>query len=181
MRAAGGRVALPCLGRGALRGTPGSACPQPEPNATELPSYAPISARAAQRRRRRRWWRGEEGVRRPAPLSAPANATALPALALHTQRSPHLERYAPAAHSTFSLFSETCLRDNQVRCPCHFARTIVTVLRACAASRWQARRGSDTGRPWSARGRGRRRRCSTPTPSALSAFPPSSPRESEPT
>jgi len=27
--------------RGALRGTPGSACPQPEPNATELPSCAP--------------------------------------------------------------------------------------------------------------------------------------------
>jgi len=26
---------------GALRGTPGSACPQPEPNATELPSSAP--------------------------------------------------------------------------------------------------------------------------------------------
>jgi len=37
--------------RGALRGTPGSVCPQPEPNATELPSCAPISARAAQRRR----------------------------------------------------------------------------------------------------------------------------------
>ena len=30
--------------RGALRGTPGSACPQPEHNATELPSCAPISA-----------------------------------------------------------------------------------------------------------------------------------------
>jgi len=28
--------------RGALRGTPGSACPQPEPNATELPSCAHI-------------------------------------------------------------------------------------------------------------------------------------------
>ena len=27
--------------RGALRGIPGSACPQPEPNATELPSNAP--------------------------------------------------------------------------------------------------------------------------------------------
>ena len=27
--------------RGALRGTPGSAYPQPEPNATELPSRAP--------------------------------------------------------------------------------------------------------------------------------------------
>ena len=53
--------------RGALRGIPGSACRQPEPNATELPSCAPISARAAQRRRRRRWWRGEEGARRPAP------------------------------------------------------------------------------------------------------------------
>jgi len=50
-----------------LRGTPGSACPQPEPNATELPSCAPISARAAQRRRRRRWWRGEEGERRRGP------------------------------------------------------------------------------------------------------------------
>ena len=35
--------------KGALRGTPGSACPQPEPNATELPSCAPISARTAQR------------------------------------------------------------------------------------------------------------------------------------
>ena len=31
--------------RGALRGTPGSVCPQPEPNATEQPSCAPISAR----------------------------------------------------------------------------------------------------------------------------------------
>ena len=44
--------------------------PQPEPNATELPSYAPVLARAAQRRRRRRrrlWWRGEEGARRPGP------------------------------------------------------------------------------------------------------------------
>ena len=35
--------------RGALRGTPGSACPQPKPNATELPSCGPISARTAQR------------------------------------------------------------------------------------------------------------------------------------
>ena len=50
-----------------MRGTPGSACPQPEPNATELPSCAAISARAAQRRRRRRWWRREEGTRRPGP------------------------------------------------------------------------------------------------------------------
>jgi len=53
--------------RGALRGTPKSACPQPEPNATELPRCAPISARAAQRRRRRRRWRGGEGARRPGP------------------------------------------------------------------------------------------------------------------
>ena len=53
--------------RSALRGTPGSACPQPEPNATELPSCAPISARDAQRRRRRWWWRGDEGARRPGP------------------------------------------------------------------------------------------------------------------
>jgi len=53
--------------RGALRGTPGSACPQPEPIATELPSCAPISARAAQRRRRRRWWRGKKSARRPGP------------------------------------------------------------------------------------------------------------------
>ena len=53
--------------RSALRGTLGSACPQPEPNATELPSCAPISARDAQRRRRRRWWRGDEGARRPNP------------------------------------------------------------------------------------------------------------------
>jgi len=30
--------------KGALRGIPGSACPQPEPNATELPSCSPISA-----------------------------------------------------------------------------------------------------------------------------------------
>ena len=30
--------------RGSLRGSPGIACPQPEPNATELPSCAPISA-----------------------------------------------------------------------------------------------------------------------------------------
>ena len=53
--------------RSALRGTPGSACPQPEPNATKLPSCAPISARDAQRRRRRRWWHGDEGARRPGP------------------------------------------------------------------------------------------------------------------
>ena len=53
--------------RSALRGTPGSACPQPEPNAIELPSCAPISARDAQRRLRRRWWRGDEGARRPDP------------------------------------------------------------------------------------------------------------------
>ena len=54
--------------RGALRGTPGSVCPHSEPNATELPSCAPISARAAQRWRRRRWWwRGEESARRPGP------------------------------------------------------------------------------------------------------------------
>jgi len=53
--------------RGALSGIPGSACPQPEPNATELPSCARISARAAQRQRRRRRWRGEEGTRRPGP------------------------------------------------------------------------------------------------------------------
>jgi len=51
-----------------LRGTPGSACPQPEPNATELTCCATTSARAAQRRRRRRWWRGEEGARRPGPV-----------------------------------------------------------------------------------------------------------------
>ena len=59
---------FPCLNkhRSALRGTPGSACPQPEPNATELPSCAPISARDAQRRQRR-WWRGDEGARRPGP------------------------------------------------------------------------------------------------------------------
>ena len=53
--------------RSALRGISGSACPQPEPNATELPSCAPISARDAQRRRRRRWWRGDEGAHRPGP------------------------------------------------------------------------------------------------------------------
>ena len=54
--------------RGDLRGTPGSACPQPEPNATELPSCARISTRAApRRRRRRRRWRGEEGARHPGP------------------------------------------------------------------------------------------------------------------
>ena len=47
--------------------TPGRACPQPEPNATELPSCTRISARAAQRRRRRRRWRGEEGERCPSP------------------------------------------------------------------------------------------------------------------
>ena len=35
--------------RGALRGTPRSAFSQPEPNATELPDCAPISARTAQR------------------------------------------------------------------------------------------------------------------------------------
>jgi len=43
------RVASHDKHRGALRGTPGSVCPQPEPNATELPSCAPISARTAQR------------------------------------------------------------------------------------------------------------------------------------
>jgi len=36
-------------------------------DATELPSCARISARAAQRRRRQRRWRGEEGGRRPSP------------------------------------------------------------------------------------------------------------------
>jgi len=51
----------------ALRGTAESVCPQPELNATDLPSCAPISARAAQRQRRRRWWRGEKGERRPGP------------------------------------------------------------------------------------------------------------------
>ena len=50
-----------------MRGTPRSVCQQPEPNATELPSRAPISARASQKRRRRRWWNGEEGARRPGP------------------------------------------------------------------------------------------------------------------
>ena len=50
---------------GTLRGTPGSICPQPQLNATELLRCAPISARAAQRRRRRRWRRSEEGARRP--------------------------------------------------------------------------------------------------------------------
>ena len=34
-------VSVPYGHRGALRGTPGSAFPQPEPNATELPSSAP--------------------------------------------------------------------------------------------------------------------------------------------
>ena len=61
--------------RGALRGTPGSACPQPEPNATELPSCAPISARAAQRRRWRRRWRGEEDAHRPGPEGHKSCAT----------------------------------------------------------------------------------------------------------
>ena len=60
--------------RDALRGTPGSVCPKPEPNATELPSCAPISARAPQRRRRRRWWRGEENARRPGPEAHPSPA-----------------------------------------------------------------------------------------------------------
>ena len=41
--------------------------PSQEPNATEVPSCALISARAAQRRRRRRRWRSEEGARRPGP------------------------------------------------------------------------------------------------------------------
>ena len=44
-----GRVMRGYEHRGALRGTPGSVCPQPEPNATELPSCAPISARGARR------------------------------------------------------------------------------------------------------------------------------------
>jgi len=56
-----------------LRGTLGSACPQPVPNATERPHLS--ESRAAQRRRRRRWWRGEEGARRPGPEGkAPRNA-----------------------------------------------------------------------------------------------------------
>ena len=39
----------------------------PSQVATELPSCALISVRAAQRRGRRQWWRGEEGARRPGP------------------------------------------------------------------------------------------------------------------
>jgi len=62
-----GSTAVVYQHKGAFRGTPGSACPQPEPNATELSSCAPISARAAQRWRRRRWWRGEEDARRLGP------------------------------------------------------------------------------------------------------------------
>ena len=54
--------------RGALRCTPGSACPQAEPNATELLSCARISARAAPRLQRRRRCRGREGARRPGPV-----------------------------------------------------------------------------------------------------------------
>ena len=67
--------------RSALRGTPGSACPQPEPNATELPSCAPISARDAQIRRRRRCWCGDEGARRPGP-----EAQVLPHVLRHARR-----------------------------------------------------------------------------------------------
>ena len=55
--------------RGALRGTPGSACPQPEPNTAELPGCAPI-----QRELHKDGggsgggeWQGEEGARRPGP------------------------------------------------------------------------------------------------------------------
>ena len=51
--------------RGALRGIPGSACPQSEPNATELPSCAPIPASRELRKDGGGggWWRGEEGAR----------------------------------------------------------------------------------------------------------------------
>ena len=81
--------------RGALRGAPGSACPQPESNATELPSCAHISARAAQRRRRWRWWRGEEqggrappGPRRPSLAQRPV---------VHPPQRPQ-QRPAPRAY-----------------------------------------------------------------------------------
>ena len=49
--------------KGALRGTPGSAYPEFEPNATELPSCAPISAY----RQLRKDSGGEKGTRRPVP------------------------------------------------------------------------------------------------------------------
>ena len=56
--------------RGALRGTPGSACSQLGPNATKLPICAPVLAS-----RRRRWWRGEEGARRCATSYCKSSAT----------------------------------------------------------------------------------------------------------
>ena len=58
--------------RSALRGTPGSACPQPEPNATELPS-APISARTAQRQ-----GGGGGGVARRARAPGPRSPSPAP-------------------------------------------------------------------------------------------------------
>ena len=70
--------------RGALRGTPGSACPQPEPNATELPSCAPISTNRQLRNdsgfggggmaRRARAARAPEG-QRPSPAPRGTSST----------------------------------------------------------------------------------------------------------
>ena len=68
-----------------MRGTPGSVCPQPEQNATELPSCAPISARTAQRQGGGGGG-GEEGARRSTPFFCPLKGCVrrvLYVLALH--------------------------------------------------------------------------------------------------
>ena len=62
----------------ALRGTPGSACPQPEPNAIYLPRCAPISAQAALRRGPRRPSYAPRPVARPPQRPAPRRSRAHP-------------------------------------------------------------------------------------------------------
>ena len=57
---------------GALRGTPGSACPQPEPNATELPSFSMSCAKtAAAAVVARRGGHAPPGPRRSIPAQRP--------------------------------------------------------------------------------------------------------------
>ena len=115
-----------------MRGTTGSVCPQPEPNATELPSCAHISARAAQKRRRRRWWRGEEGACRPGATSCGTFYTApftcssfMSYLRLGVGKGSHPGRRAPQdtlfcpperLHSPRSLRA----RPSRADCHCHW-------------------------------------------------------------
>ena len=76
---------------GDLYGTPGSACAQPEPNATELPSCAPISARAARGRGPRRPFPAPRLVarppQRPPQRPAPRPSRACPSRAIQGQTS----------------------------------------------------------------------------------------------